>query len=72
MILINIYQNKIKQVLNKTQSNVSLTNRSQNDSSLNETGNNRVFNYKEREIDNKIKKIMLMKKRVSPYLNNNS
>ena len=57
--------------LNKTQYNGSLTNRSQNDSSLNLTGNDKVFNYKEREIDNKIKKIMISKKRVSPYLNNN-
>ena len=42
--------------LNKSQSSVSLSYRSQNDS-FNANENNRVFNYKEREIDNKIRKI---------------
>ena len=53
--------------LNKSQSNASLSYRSQNDS-LNASSNNRIFNYKEREIDNKIKKIMILKKRINPYL----
>ena len=54
--------------LNKSQSSVSLSYRSQNDSFNTNDSNNRVFNYKEREIDNKIRKIMVMKKRISPYL----
>ena len=53
--------------LNKSQSNASLSYRSQSDS-LNASSNNRIFNYKEREIDNKIKKIMILKKRINPYL----
>ena len=53
--------------LNKSQSNASFSYRSQSDS-LNASSNNRIFNYKEREIDNKIKKIMILKKRMSPYL----
>ena len=52
--------------LNKSQSNVSFSQRS-NDS-LNVSANSRVFNYKEREIDNKIKRIMVLKKRMSPYM----
>ena len=53
--------------LNKSQSNGSLSFRSQNDS-FNASSNNRVFNYKEREIDNKIRKIMVLKKKISPYM----
>ena len=53
--------------LNKSQSNGSLSYRSQSDS-LNASSNNRVFNYKEREIDNKIRKIMVLKKKMSPYM----
>ncbi len=53
--------------LNKSQSNASLSYRSRNDS-LNASSSNRIFNYKEREIDNKIKKIMVLKKKMSPYL----
>ena len=52
--------------LNKSQSNASFSQRS-NDS-LNMSTSNRVFNYKEREIDNKIKRIMVLKKRKSPYI----
>ena len=52
--------------LNKSQSNASFSQRS-NDS-LNASTSNRVFNYKEREIDNKIKRIMVLKKRKSPYM----
>ena len=53
--------------LNKSQSNGSLSYRSQSDS-LNASSNNRIFNYKEREIDNKIRKIMVLKKKMSPYM----
>ena len=53
--------------LNKSQSNSSLSYRSQSDS-LNASYSNRAFNFKEREIDNKIRKIMVSKKKMSPYL----
>ena len=53
--------------LNKSHSNASLSFRSQNDS-LNASSSNRIYNYKEREIDNKIKKIMVLKKKMSPYV----
>ena len=53
--------------LNKSQSNASLSYRSQSDS-LNASSNNRIFNYKEREIDNKIRKIIVSKKKISPYM----
>ena len=53
--------------LNKSQSNASFSQRSHNDS-LNVSTSNKVFNYKEREIDNKIKRIMIFKKRMSPYM----
>ena len=53
--------------LNKSQSNENVSFRSQSES-LNASSNNRIFNFKERAIDSKIKKIMIMKKRMSPYM----
>ena len=52
--------------LNKSHSNSSFTQRSQD--SLMSSTSKRPFNYKEREIDNKIKKIMVLKKRMNPYM----
>ena len=53
--------------LNKSISNSSLSQRSQNDS-FNASSSKRIFNYKEREIDNKIKKIIVLKKKMNPYM----
>ena len=56
--------------LNKSQSIGSISNNSAYDN-LNDSGYNSsrgVFNYKEREIDNKIKRVMIGKKKASPYL----
>ena len=53
--------------INKSQSNSSFS-RSQNDSMEKSNRSSKVFNYKEREIDNKIKRIMAGKKRMSPYV----
>ena len=55
--------------LNKSQSYGTISAKSQNDS-LNNSGfgNSGLFNYKEREIDNKIKRVMIGKKKASPYL----
>ena len=55
--------------LNKSQSFGSISPKSQNDS-LNNSGFGKsgIFNYKEREIDNKIKRVMIGKKKASPYL----
>ena len=57
-------------ILNKSQSIGSISNHSAYDN-LNDSGYNSskgVFNYKEREIDNKIKRVMIGKKKASPYL----
>ena len=54
--------------LNKSQSNGSFSFRSESNSLNASSSNNRIFNYKEREIDSKIRKIMVMKKKMSPYL----
>ena len=53
--------------INKSQSNSSFS-RSQSDSMEKSNRSSKVFNYKEREIDNKIKRIMAGKKRMSPYV----
>ena len=55
--------------LNKSQSFGSVSPKSQSDS-LNNSGFGKsgIFNYKEREIDNKIKRVMIGKKKASPYL----
>ena len=55
--------------LNKSQSYGTISAKSQNDS-LNNSGFGKsgIFNYKEREIDNKIKRVMIGKKKASPYL----
>ena len=56
--------------LNKSQSYGSISPKSQSDS-LNNSGFQKsggIFNYKEREIDNKIKRVMIGKKKASPYL----
>ena len=50
-------------ILNKSQSNVSL----HSNKSFSDLNNSRYF--KEREIDNKIKKIMVGKKIINPYIN---
>ena len=52
--------------LNKSLSNSSVSLRSQSDS-FNASSSNRIFNYKERQIDNKIRKIMVLKK-VNPFI----
>ena len=52
--------------LNKSLSNSSFSLRSQSDS-FNASSSNRIFNYKERQIDNKIRKIMVLKK-VNPFI----
>ena len=55
--------------LNKSQSFGSISHKSQNDSLNNSNfGKSGIFNYKEREIDNKIKRVMIGKKKASPYL----
>ena len=55
--------------LNKSQSFGSISPKSQNDSLNNSNfGKSGIFNYKEREIDNKIKRVMIGKKKASPYL----
>ena len=54
--------------LNKSQSNDNLTNKSQSDL-LNNSNLSRGYNYKEREIENKIKRVMVGKKKSNPYLN---
>ena len=55
--------------LNKSQSFGSISPKSQNDS-LNNSGFGKsgILNYREREIDNKIKRVMIGKKKASPYL----
>ena len=53
--------------LNKSNSSGNVSQISQNNS-LNASHSNQIYNYKEREIDNKIKKLMVFKKRGSPYL----
>lgn len=53
--------------LNKSQSNSSISYFSQSES-LNASYNSKVFNFKEREIDNKIRKIIVSKKKISPYM----
>ncbi len=56
--------------LNKSQSySRSISPKSQKDS-LNSSGFKKsgIFNYKEREIDNKIKRVMIWKKKASPYI----
>ena len=58
--------------LNKSQSYGSMSHKSQNDSLNNSTlRKSGIFNYKDREIDNKIKRVMISKKRASPYLKMN-
>ena len=54
--------------INKSQSNSSFSHGSQNDSMNNSNRSSKIFNYKEREIDNKIKRIIVGKKRMSPYI----
>ncbi len=55
--------------LNKSQSYGTISAKSQNDSLNNSgLGKSGIFNYKEREIDNKIKRVMIGKKKASPYL----
>ena len=55
--------------LNKSQSYGTISQKSQNDSFNNSGfGKSGIFNYKEREIDNKIKRVMIGKKKASPYL----
>ena len=54
--------------VNKSQSNSSFSHGSQNDSMEQSNRSNNIFNYKEREIANKIKKIIVGKKRMSPYI----
>ena len=61
--------------LNKSQSFSTISARSKSksksrdDSFNNSFGNSRgIFNYREREIDNKIRKVMIGKKKASPYL----
>ena len=54
--------------VNKSQSNSSFSIASQNDSMDNSHLSSKVFNYKEREIDNKIKRILVGKKKMSPYI----
>ena len=54
--------------VNKSQSNSSFSHRSQNDSMDNSHRSSKVYNYKEREIDKKLKKIMVGKKKMSPYI----
>ena len=55
--------------LNKSQSFGSISPKSQNDSLTNSNfGKSGIFNYKEREIDNKIKRVMIGKKKASPYV----
>ena len=55
--------------LNKSQSFENISPKSQNASLNNsKSGKNGIFNYKEREIDNKIKRVMIGKKKASPYI----
>ena len=54
--------------INRSQSNSSFSHGSQNDSMEKSFRSSKVFNYKEREIDNKIKKIIVSKKKMSPYI----
>ena len=54
--------------INKSQSNSSFSHASQNDSFDNSYMSSKVYNFKEREIDNKIKKIYVSKKKMSPYI----
>ena len=55
--------------LNKSQSFGTISSKSPNDSFNNSgLGKSGIFNYKEREIDNKIKRVMIGKKKASPYL----
>ena len=53
--------------INKSNSSGNVSNISQNNS-LNASHSNQIYNYREREIDNKIKKLMVFKKRGSPYI----
>ena len=55
--------------LNKSQSFGTISQKSQNES-LNNSGFGKsgIFNYREREIDNKIKKVMIGKKKPNPYM----
>ena len=53
---------------NKSQLNSSFSHKSQNDSMENSNRSSNVFNYKEREIDKKLKRIMVGKKKMSPYI----
>ena len=54
--------------MNKSLSNSTFSHGSQNDSMEKSFRSSKVFNYKEREIDNKIKKIIVSKKKMSPYI----
>ena len=54
--------------VNKSQSNSSFSHGSHNDSMENSFRSSKIFNYKEREIDNKIKRIIVGKKKMSPYI----
>ena len=54
--------------VNKSQSNSSFSHGSQNDSMNNSHRSSKIFNYKERKIENKIKRIMVGKKKMSPYI----
>ena len=54
--------------VNKSQSNSSFSHGSHNSSMENSFRSSKIFNYKEREIDNKIKRIIVGKKRMSPYI----
>ena len=54
--------------INKSQSNSSFSHVSPNESFDNSYMSSKVYNFKEREIDNKIKKIYVSKKKMSPYI----
>ena len=54
--------------MNRSQSNSSFSHASQNESFDNSYMSNKVFNYKERKIDKKIKNIYVSKKKISPYV----
>ncbi len=54
--------------MNRSQSNSSFSHASQNESFDNSYMSSKVFNYKERKIDKKIKNIYVSKKKISPYV----
>ena len=49
---------------------MELFHKNQKNDSFNNSGFGKsvIFNYKEREIDNKIKRVMIGKKKASPYI----